>query len=124
MFMSLRLWFEQKVADLHHYLQRPKRPKLQPGDRILVLFSASPALADPWVPHEFVDWADSPQFCPSCGATYIRPRFAVRSLETQRLIVVSYDPNESCCPPWRATSPRQPWRSLIRRSCSTPHGPS
>ena len=112
--VRLCLWFERKVADLHHYFERPKRPKLGPGDRLDVLF-LDPPLESRWVPHEFVDWSDAPQACPHCGSSFIRPRMAVESLEGKRVIVVSYDASESACPPWRlAEQPKSKWHWLHR----------
>jgi hypothetical protein len=118
-FVRLLLWFEQKVADLHHYLERPKRPKLRPGDRIDVLFS-DPTLPSRWMGHEFIHWADAPQYCPTCGTSFVRPHMAVESLHSKRLIFVSYDNNESACPPWRMTNPHRPWWHRFHRPCPTP----
>jgi hypothetical protein len=116
--VRLCLWFERKVADLHHYFERPKRPRLGPGDRLDVLFS-DPSIKSRWVPHVFIHWADAPQPCPACGSPVVRPRMAVESLEGKRIIVVSYDDSESTCPPWRLAEPRKPWWALLRRSSPT-----
>ena len=102
-YVRVRLWFERKVANLHHYFERPRRPKLKPGDRIDVLFS-DPSIESRWVPHTFIHWDDAAQPCPLCGAALVRPFMAVESLEGQRIIVVSYDTNRSSSPPWRIAS--------------------
>jgi hypothetical protein len=116
--VRLLLWFERKVADLHHYFERPRRPSLRPGDRLDVLFT-NPPLESRWVPHEFIHWADAPQPCPTCGSPIVRPRMAVESLEGKRIIVVSYDNDESTCPPWRLAGPSKPKWALLRRSGPT-----
>ena len=113
--VRLLLWFERKVADLHHYFERPKRPRLRPGDRIDVLFS-DPSIESRWVPHVFVHWADTAQPCPLCGASSVRPLMAVESLEGQRIIVVSYDNHVAACPPWRLAEPLKPKWHWLRRS--------
>lgn len=105
----MRKAIKRFVASLHHHLESPSRPFLKPGDRIDVHFH-DPDMVDPWVPHEFVAWADTPQMCEACGAMHSRPRMAVQSLVGEkRLIVVSYNLPTPANKFWRIVNPRHPW---------------
>jgi len=75
------------------------RPKLSPGLKLEILFQ------DPvkrWIEHDFVEWADSPICCRSCGHPINHPRFVARG-QNGKLIMIDYtDKNK-----WR-TIPQPP----------------